>query len=76
MFIYHLDNLIRQYEIDNKQSFSINQLADLIGISRQTLSKIKNHHITNYVTSTDIIEKLLSFFKCSKITDLIEYIPD
>ena len=73
MYTYHLDELIKKKEIEENRKLSDTQLADAIGISRQTFGKIKNYHINEYVTSTDVLEKILKYFQCKKITELIEY---
>lgn len=75
MFVYHLDELIKQKEIQEIKSFSDTQIAEEIGISRQTFGKIKNNHIKEYTTSTDVLNKILRYFGCKHITDLIEYEP-
>jgi len=73
MFVYHLDNLIKQKEIKDNRKLTDIQLSEDLSISRPTLSRIKNHHLNNYITSTDVLEKILKYFECENINELIEY---
>ena len=76
MFIYHLDELIKQKEIRDKQKLPDYQIAKDINITRQTFAKLKNNHINPYHTTTEVIENLLKYFSCNSITQLIEYKKD
>lgn len=76
MFIYHLNELIKIKETKENKKISDTKLAEELGITRQTLAKLKDYHITKYVTTTEIIEKLLKYFECKCITELIEWISD
>jgi DNA-binding Xre family transcriptional regulator len=74
MFKYKLNDLILKKMIETKTTRILDgQLANEIGITRQTLAKLKNSKDENYQTTTEILEKILKYFDCENITDLIEY---
>lgn len=75
MIIYHLDNLIKKKEMIEQKKISDTKLAENIGITRQTLAKIRDNHIKPYVTTTEVLDKILKYFKCQQISELIEYVP-
>ena len=79
MYLYHLKELIETKEIQDKKKYSILELSNGIDVPRPTLTKIKESYINadqNIVVTTETLEKILKYFKCNKITELIEYIPD
>lgn len=49
------------------------QLADLAGITRQTIGRYVNNKVTSY--DQDILSNLCKVLKCS-VGDILEYIPD
>ncbi|MDD2317949.1 MAG: helix-turn-helix transcriptional regulator [Desulfobacterales bacterium] len=74
MIKYNLKELIAEKEFREKRSISIGEIAEAIGISRTTLSKIANSK-GNYSTKTEYIEKLCKYFGVTP-DELMRIIPD
>jgi len=74
MIKYNLKKLIAEMEFRKKRSISIGEIAEAIGISRTTLSKIANSK-GNYSTKTEYIEKLCKYFGVTP-DELMTIIPD
>jgi putative transcriptional regulator len=70
---YNLKALIAEKEFNEKKRITYAHISKKTGISRTTLSKLSA--TPGYATSTDILEKLCVFFKCS-IDKLVTIIPD
>ncbi|PQA41821.1 helix-turn-helix domain-containing protein [Amnimonas aquatica] len=52
---------------------SLLEVAEATGLARSTLNRIAN--VRGYSTSTDVIDKLCSYFGCS-VADLVEHLSD
>jgi len=75
MMVYHLEELIKAKERREQRKIADSKIAEEIGITRQTLARIKDNHIKPYTTNTEILDKLLKYFDCTQINELVDYIP-
>jgi len=71
MIRYKLGELLEKKSFQEGKRVQIQELAAATGINRTTLSKILNQK--GYVTGTDILDKLCSYFGCA-IQDIAEHI--
>ena len=74
MIKFHFKHLLADKEFNEKRTISIREVAEKTGISVVTLSSIANSK-GDYITNTDIIEKLCLFFECTP-NDLMTIIPE
>ena len=68
---YRLRELMADYQFRTGKRLTFEEIANETGIHRTTLSKIVNQR--NYNTTTENLDKLCTFFKCS-IVDLMEHV--
>jgi putative transcriptional regulator len=73
MIRYKLGEQLERKQFDESRRITMQELTDSTGINRSTLSKIL--HQKGYSTSTDILDRLCTYFGC-RIEDLVEHIPD
>jgi len=71
MIRYKLGELLEKKSFQEGKRVQIQELAAATGINRTTLSKILNQK--GYVTGTDILDKLCSYFGCA-IQDVAEHV--
>ena len=71
MIRYKLGELLEKKSFQEGKRVQIQELAAATGINRTTLSKILNQK--GYVTGTDILDKLCSYFGCA-IQDIAEHV--
>jgi len=71
MIRYKLGELLEKKSFQEGKRVQIQELAAATGINRTTLSKILNQK--GYVTGTDILDKLCSYFGCA-IQDVVEHV--
>jgi putative transcriptional regulator len=70
---YHLAHLIENHEFKTQQRWPLVRIAEETGIHRVTLSKLGNP--SGYVTTTDTLDRLCSFFGCS-LSELATHMPN
>ena len=69
MIKFKLKNLILKKEYNENRRISLPEISKITGISTTTLSRIANKK--EYITNSNIIEKLCTYFKCD-FNDLME----
>lgn len=74
MIKYNLKELLSKKEFKEKRRVPLGEVAEEIGISRATLSKIANSK-GDYSTKTEYIEKLCKYFGVTP-GELMTIIPD
>ena len=74
MIKYNIKELIAKKRFEEKRLITITDVADEIGVTRTTLSKIANSH-GSYSTKTEYIEKLCHYFECP-VEDVMTILPD
>jgi len=65
-----LKQMLDNKSFTEKRRITLNEVSEVTGISRATLTRIAN--VPGYNTNTDTIDALCKFFKC-KPSDLLEY---
>lgn len=78
MYKYYLKELIEKKEMQDKRKYTILELSAITKVPRPTLTKLKDSYIhkdMEIVVTTETLEKLLIFFNCKSMSELIEYIP-
>lgn len=73
MIRYRLKERIADREFAEGRRIKMTEIAEETGVNRTTLSKIANQR--GYNTTTDVIDRLCSFFGC-RVEELIEHIPE
>lgn len=68
-----LKEVLAEKEFQERRTVTLAEVAEATGIHRVTLSKIANDH--NYNPGLDLIDRLLTYFKCD-INDLLVHISD
>ncbi len=71
MIRFRLKELIAEKEFSDGRRVTLDEIANEIGISRNTLSRIANNR--GYNTTTDVIDRLCLFFDCS-VEKVMEHI--
>lgn len=74
MIYFKINELIKNKEIAENRNISLQTISDESGVNRSALSKMKNPK-TGYSTTTNTIESLCRYFKCS-VEDIIEFRED
>ncbi len=74
MIKFNFKQLLSDKEFKEKKHISLKEVAEITDISRTTLSKISNSK-GDYITSSNIIEKLCLYFDCTP-NDLMTIVPD
>lgn len=69
MIRYKLKELIAQKSFVEDRRVTLDEVAEVTGVSRNTLSRIANTR--GYSTTTDAIDRLCDYFDC-EISDLME----
>jgi len=70
---FKLAEQIEKKQFQESRRLTVQEVAEVTGVNRMTLSKILNHR--GYSTGTDILDKLCTYFGC-RVEDLIEHVPD
>ncbi len=73
MIRFKIAELIARKGYVESRRLSLQIVADELGVSRVTLSKLLNQQ--GYSTGTDIVNTLCAYFGCA-VQDLLEYFPD
>jgi putative transcriptional regulator len=73
MLRFKLKERIADLEFRERRRVPIQEIAEVIGLNRMTLSKLVNQHGAN--VQTDVLDKLCTYFRC-RIEDLVEHVPD
>lgn len=73
MIRYRLKQMIGEKEFAEQRHVRITEVSERTGVHRSTLSKMLNEF--GYVTSTDVLNKLCSYFGC-RLEQVAEYVPD
>jgi putative transcriptional regulator len=73
MIHIQIKEMIEAKSIAWGRRITFNELAEVTGISRMTLSRMINHE--GYSTVTSHLDRLCAFFEC-ELHDLIRYSPD
>lgn len=73
MIRFKLAEQIEKKQFQESRRLTVQEVAEVTGVNRMTLSKILNHR--GYSTGTDILDKLCVYFGC-RVEDLIEHVPD
>lgn len=60
-------------EFRERRSVSLTEVAQQTGIARSTINRIANIH--GYSTTTDVLDKLCTYFKC-ELGEIAQHIPD
>jgi putative transcriptional regulator len=56
-----------------RRRVTLQEIAEVTGLNRMTLSKLVNQHGAN--VQTDVVDKLCDYFGC-RVDELMEHIPD
>lgn len=74
MIIFKIRELIAQKELREGRKITLQEISDVTGVNRTSLSKMQN---TNFMhsTTTAAIERLCAYFDC-RVEDLMEYKKD
>jgi DNA-binding Xre family transcriptional regulator len=70
---FKLKERIADLEFRERRRVTIQEIAEVTGLNRMTLSKMANHHGAN--VQSDALDRLCTFFRC-RIDELVEHIPD
>ena len=73
MLRFRLSELIAEKQFAEGRRVTINEVADVTGINRMTLSRMMNRK--GYSTVTDNLDKLCDFFGC-QIGDVVVYVKE
>jgi DNA-binding Xre family transcriptional regulator len=73
MLKFKFKALLAEKEFEEGRSITIQEVSEITGVNRMTLSKLANHKGHN--ASSDVIDKLCDYFECP-IQDLVEHIPN
>ena len=73
MIRFKLKEILSEKAFRDGKRLNLEELADITGINKSTLSRISS--IRGYNTTTDNIDKLCRYFGC-KVDGLMEYVPD
>lgn len=74
MIILKLEELIEKKAESLGRNITMSEIADEIGVSRNTLSKIVNTN--HYRLNTHTLDKLCDYFDCQDIKELLDFIPN
>jgi len=74
MIKYNLKELLSEKEFKEKRTITLGEIAEAIGVSRTTISKMANSR-GGYSTKTEYIEKLCKYFDVT-LDQLMTIIPD
>lgn len=72
MLRFKLKERIADLEFRERRRVTIQEIAEVTGLNRMTLSKMANHHGAN--VQTEALDRLCSFFNC-RIEELVEHLP-
>lgn len=73
MIRFKLGELLEKKSFQEGRRIQVQELAAATGINRTTLSKILNQK--GYVTGTDNLDKLCTYFDCD-LAEVAEHLPD
>lgn len=73
MIRYRVRELLADRAYRERRVITLVEVAEVTGLHRATLSKICN--VPDYVTRTDVVDKLCTYFGCS-VSDLMEHVRD
>jgi len=68
-----LKQLLDEKAFKERRRITLNEVSDVTGISRATLTRIAN--VPGYNTNTDTIDTLCKYFVCAP-AELLSYIED
>ena len=73
MIRFRIQELLAEKQFKEGRRVTLNELSEVTGINRVTLSKMINQK--RYSSVTNNIDKLCKFFNCS-VGDVMEYVND
>jgi DNA-binding Xre family transcriptional regulator len=73
MLRFKLTERIADKEFNERRRITVQEIAQVTGINRMTLSKLLNKHGVN--VQTDNLDRLCTYFEC-RIDEIVEYIPE
>ena len=73
MLRFRLSELIAEKQFSEGRRVTINEVSEVTGINRMTLSRMMNRK--GYSTVTDNLDKLCDFFDCP-ISDLVVHVKE
>jgi putative transcriptional regulator len=73
MIRFRIQELLAEKQFKEGRRVTLNELSEVTGINRVTLSKMINQK--GYSSVTNNIDKLCKFFNCS-VGDVMEYVED
>lgn len=73
MIRFRIQELLAEKQFKEGRRVTLNELSEVTGINRVTLSKMVNQK--GYSSVTNNIDKLCKFFNCS-VGDVMEYVDD
>lgn len=73
MIRVHFKKLLDDKSFEAKRRITLNEVAEVTGISRATLTRVAN--VPGYNTNTDTLDALCKYFDCSP-GELLSYIEE
>ena len=73
MLRFRFKEMIAEKEYREERVITLVEIANAIGINRQTLSRLANQK--DYNPTADILDRLCTYFGC-RIDQLVEHTPD
>lgn len=73
MLRFKLNERIADLEFRERRRVTLQEIAEVTGLNRMTLSKMANHHGAN--VQTEALDKLCFYFGC-RVEDLVEHVVD
>lgn len=73
MIRFKLKEMLSEKAFREGKRINLDELSEATGVNKSTLSRISS--VRGYNTTTDNIDKLCRFFRCS-VDKLMEYVPD
>jgi len=70
---FKLKERVADLEFRERRRVTLQEIAEITGLNRMTLSKLVNQHGAN--VQTDVVDKLCSYFGC-RVEELMEHVPD
>ena len=73
MIRFRLKELMADKGFNESRRVTLEEIAEVTGVHRTTLSKIANHR--GYNTTTEVLDKLCAFFRVP-LSDVAEHVLD
>ena len=73
MIRFKVSEQVAKKAFSESRRLTLQMVADETGISRVTLSKLRNK--ADYSTGTDVVNTLCAYFEC-QVQDLLVYVAD